>query len=102
LWIAAPILFFVGGGLMVQWAGTNTLVQTLSSDDKLGRVMSLYAVVFFAGAPLGALIEGSLASAIGPIHTFAIAGAGCVLAALVFWQALPGLRAAAEDPSAGE
>ncbi len=39
-------------------AATNTLVQTLVDDDKLGRVMSLYAVAFFAGAPIGALLQG--------------------------------------------
>jgi predicted MFS family arabinose efflux permease len=78
---------------MVQWAATNTLVQTVVDEDKLGRVMSLYAVVFFAGTPLGALLDGTLANAIGPIHTFAIAGAGCVVCALVFLRALPTLRA---------
>jgi MFS family permease len=93
VWSAVPILFVVGLALMVQWAATNTLVQTVVDEDKLGRVMSLYAVVFFAGTPLGALLDGTLANAIGPIHTFAIAGAGCVVCALVFLRALPTLRA---------
>jgi MFS family permease len=93
VWIAVPILFLVGASLIVQWAASNTLVQTLVHDDKLGRVMSLYAVAFFAGAPIGALLEGSLASAIGPIHTFAIAGAGCLVAAAAFRRALPRLVA---------
>lgn len=93
VWLAVPMLFVVGLSLMVQRAATNTLVQTLVDEDKLGRVMSLYAVVFFAGAPIGGLAEGALASAIGPIHTFAIAGAGCVACALGFHQALPALEA---------
>ena len=91
--MAAPVLFVVGGTLMVQWAAINTLVQTVSEDALLGRVMSLYALVFFAGAPVGALIEGSLASVLGPIHTFAIAGAVCLVCALAFRRALPALRA---------
>jgi hypothetical protein len=33
-------------------------------------------VAFFGGAPVGALLEGSLASQIGPVHTFAIALGG--------------------------
>jgi MFS family permease len=93
LWAAVPIIFLVGMSLILQFAATNTLVQTLVDDDKLGRAMSLYAVVFFAGAPVGALIEGTLASAIGPIHTFAIAGVGCVLCSLAFRRALPRLHA---------
>jgi MFS family permease len=92
LWMAMPVLFVVGLSLIVQWAATNTLVQTLSAPDKLGRVMSLYAVAFFGGAPIGALILGTLAGAVGPIHAFAIAGAGCLVSSYLFRRALPGLR----------
>jgi MFS family permease len=88
VWLAVPVMFVVGMSLMVQWAATNTLVQTLVDDDKLGRVMSLYAVAFFAGAPVGALLEGALASAIGPVHTFAIAGVGCIACSFAFRRTL--------------
>ncbi|HEY1814762.1 MAG TPA: MFS transporter [Kofleriaceae bacterium] len=91
--VAVPIMFVIGACLIVQWASSNTLVQTITHDDKMGRVMSLYAVAFFAGAPVGALLEGSLASVIGPIHTFAIAGAGCLVASATFARALPRLLA---------
>jgi hypothetical protein len=91
LWEAVPVMFVIGMMLMMQMASTNTLVQTLVHDDKLGRVMSLYAVAFFTGAPIGALLEGGLASLIGPVHTFALAGAGCLAIALAFQRALPAL-----------
>jgi fucose permease len=58
----------------------------------LGRVISLYAMTFFGGAPVGALLEGALASQIGAIHTFAIAGALCLITALMFARTLPQLR----------
>jgi len=93
-WVAAPILFVVGGCLMVQMASTNTIVQTVVDPDKLGRVMSLYAVAFFGGAPLGAVLEGKLADHIGPINMFAVAGAGCLVCAITFARALPNLRVA--------
>ncbi len=83
VWAALPMMFVAGMGLIVQWAATNTLAQTLVDEDKVGRVISLYAVVFFAGTPIGALLEGSLATAIGPIHTLALAGLGCIAGALV-------------------
>jgi MFS family permease len=91
-WIAVPMLFVVGMAMMMQLAATNTLVQTLVEDKMLGRVISLYAVAFFGGAPVGALLEGALASQIGAIHTFAIAGVLCIASALVFAAALPRLR----------
>jgi hypothetical protein len=78
------MLFAIGASLVVQWSSTNTVAQSIVEDEKVGRVISLYAVVFFAGAPVGALVEGSLARAIGPIHTFALAGLACVVGSLVF------------------
>jgi MFS family permease len=91
LWEAVPVMFVVGMMLMVLTASTNTMVQTLVREDMLGRVMSLYATAFFTGAPVGALLEGGLASVVGPVHTFAIAGAGCVAIAAVFQRARPAL-----------
>lgn len=93
VWAAVPCMFVVGMSLIVQWAATNTLVQALVDEDKLGRAMSLYAVAFFGGAPVGALLEGTLASAIGPVHTLALAGACCLACSLVYRRALPRLRA---------
>jgi MFS family permease len=90
--IAIPLLFIVGMAMMVQLAATNTLLQTIVDDHMLGRVISLYAVAFFGGAPVGALLEGALAHEIGAIHTFAIAGALCVASGLVFAARLPRLR----------
>jgi MFS family permease len=91
-WIAVPLMFVIGTSMMVQLAATNTLCQSIVEDKMLGRVISLYAVAFFGGAPVGALLEGSLASQIGAIHTFAVAGVVCIACGLVFASALPGLR----------
>ncbi|HTR49610.1 MAG TPA: MFS transporter [Kofleriaceae bacterium] len=93
VYVATPILFVTGLTWMVQMAATNTIVQTIVDPDKLGRVMSLYAVAFFAGMPIGGLIEGAVADGIGPMNTFLCAGAAVMAAAAVFWRALPGLRA---------
>lgn len=91
-WVATPLLFLTGMSWMVQMASTNTIIQTIVDTDKLGRVMSIYAVAFFGGMPLGALLMGFLADAIGPMTAFLVAGAGVLLAALVYRAALPGLR----------
>jgi MFS family permease len=91
-WQAMPMMFVIGGALIVQWAATNTIAQSVVDDDKLGRVISLYALVYFAGAPIGALVEGALATWIGPIHTFAIAGAACVACSLVFRRSISSTR----------
>ncbi len=90
--IAVPLLFVIGMSMMMQMASTNTLIQSIVDDKMLGRVISLYAMSFFGGAPIGALLEGTLASQIGAIHTFAVAGVLCLAAGVVFAWALPGLR----------
>lgn len=90
--VAIPLLFLIGLSMMMQLAATNTLIQSIVDDKMLGRVISLYAVAFFGGAPLGSLLEGALASQIGAIHTFAVAGALSLISGLVFAAALPRLR----------
>jgi MFS family permease len=90
--VAVPLLFGIGMSMMVQLSATNTLLQSLVDEKMIGRVISLYAVAFFGGAPLGALLEGSLASQIGAIHTFAIAGALCLASGITFALKLPVLR----------
>jgi hypothetical protein len=92
VWIAAPLLFVVGLSLMVQMAATNTIIQTVVEPSMLGRVISLYAVAFSGGMPLGAFFEGSIASRFGAVNTLAGAGVLVVVASLVFRRALPELR----------
>lgn len=82
--IALPIFFAIGLSMSIQWTGIATLVQTSVDDTKLGRVMSLCSMIFFGGAPIGALLQGTLSNHIGSIHTLMIAGIGCLLGALVF------------------
>ncbi len=94
MWTAVPILFAIGAGLMIQTAATNTIIQTIVDPDRLGRVMSLYGMAFFGGAPVGALTLGSLADQIGPLNTFSCAGGATILAGLIFMRALPKLRVA--------
>ncbi len=86
--VAASLLFVVGGCVMVASASTSTLVQTTVDPDMRGRVTSLWAVGFFAAAPIGALLEGWLAKAVGAVNMFAIAGVGCLASALVFARSI--------------
>jgi MFS family permease len=94
LWLAIPCLIVSGFGFMVQMASCNTVIQTIVDDEKRGRVMSFYMMAFLGTAPFGSLLAGSLSSRIGAPHTLLVGGACCILAALWFARALPGIRAA--------
>ncbi len=92
LWLTLLILPAVGFGLMVQVASINTVLQTIVDDDKRARVMSLYVMALIGTMPLGSLLAGSVAEAIGAPHTMFVSGLLCVVAAAVFATRLPMLR----------
>ncbi|TFH55472.1 MAG: MFS transporter [Candidatus Zixiibacteriota bacterium] len=91
-WLSLGMMFFIGLGMMTQVASTNTLVQTIVDDDKRGRVVSLFILSFMGMVPLGTLIAGSVASAIGAPLTLAINGSVCIVACLIFIIQLPKWR----------
>jgi MFS family permease len=91
-WLSAVCLVFVGFGMMVQMAASNTIIQTVVSDAMRGRVMSFYSMAFMGMAPFGGLMAGALAHRIGAPRTVAVSGAACLLAAAWFATRLPTLR----------
>jgi MFS family permease len=90
--LAVPFAFACGLGFMVQMASTNTIIQTVVDSDKLGRVMSLYGAAFFGGMPIGAVIQGTLADAIGPQRTLLGCGIAVLASAVAYRFAMPHLR----------
>ncbi len=92
LWLALPLMFLTGAGMMLQTAASMTLVQTLVDEDKRGRVMSLVAMAYFGTLPFGSLLAGGLASRIGAQDTILLGGVVVCVAAALFFRALPELR----------
>jgi MFS family permease len=92
LWLSLAVLPFVGAGLIVQMAGTNTILQTIVDDGFRGRVMAFYTMAFLGTAPIGSLIAGVLADRIGAPMTIGVGGIACVGAGLWFARQLPLLR----------
>jgi MFS family permease len=84
VWIALPLLFACGTSWMIQMASTNTIIQSTVDPSMLGRVLSLYAMAFFGGMPIGALLQGWLADQIGPMPTFLCSGLAVLACAAVY------------------
>jgi len=93
--------------MMQGMAGSNTVIQTLTTEDKRGRVMSYYTMAFMGMAPFGSLLAGTMAHAIpttrllihgaafvliGAQWTVILNGLVIVLGALWFFSRLPALR----------
>jgi MFS family permease len=90
------ILAVVSGfGIMLHTAASNTVLQTITDEDKRGRVMSLYTMAIMGTAPFGSLLSGALAKWIGTPFTIMSGGLVCLLAALLFYRKLPDLIMAA-------
>jgi MFS family permease len=89
---AVLVLFVIGFGMMVQMASSNTLLQTITPEEKRGRVMSFYTLAFLGMAPLGSLLTGGLAAWLGPPITLLINGLLCLTGAAFFGLSLPRLR----------
>ncbi len=91
-WLSMVMVFFAGMGMMQGMAGSNTVIQTIVTDDKRGRVMSYYTMAFMGMAPFGSLLAGTMASAVGAPLSVIMTGAVVIVGAAWFTTRLPGLR----------
>ena len=94
-WLPLSLLLMMvtGFSMMTQMASTNTILQTITEEDKRGRVMSFYSMAFQGTAPFGSLIAGAAAARIGAPRTLMIGGSLCIVGALWFCTELPRIRA---------
>ena len=75
---AAPLgmacMLLVGFGIIITAASTNTLLQSVADEDKRGRVVGIYVMIFLGMQPLGNLAAGALADALGAQHALLLNG----------------------------
>jgi len=90
--IALVLLAFVGFGVMVNMAATNTLLQSLLDDSMRGRVMAFYSMSFLGSMPIGSFLSGTLAPVIGLSGVIWIAGGIGIVSSFLFSRVLPNIR----------
>ncbi|MGA1981735.1 MAG: MFS transporter [Acidobacteriaceae bacterium] len=93
-WLSMLVLLVAGFGMMQGMAASNTIIQTIVTEDKRGRVMSYYTIAFVGMSPFGSLLAGTLAHAIGAPRTVMLSGAVVLLGAAWFASRLPAVRQA--------
>ena len=84
LYLSMIFFFFTGLTMIMTLSAINTMLQTISDEDKRGRVMSFYAMALMGASPIGNLVAGSIASGIGVEWTMLIAGAITLLSGIWF------------------
>ncbi len=86
------LMLVTGLSLMVYTASSNTILQTITDDDKRGRVMSFYTLAIMGTAPFGSLLAGTLARLLGTPGAILAGGLCCIAGAFIFYKKLPGLK----------
>jgi ENTS family enterobactin (siderophore) exporter len=93
-WYAlTALLMFVwglGGGIMVNL--NQTLAQSHTPDEMMGRVMSVVTLSIAGMMPLGMLVAGGGAQLIGPGESLMVCGGALIAIGAVLWVQLPALR----------
>jgi MFS family permease len=91
-WLSMIMAMLAGIGMMQGMAASNTIIQTIVSEDKRGRVMSYYAMALVGMSPFGSLLAGTMAHAIGAPRTVIVSGFVVLLGAAWFATKLSAVK----------
>lgn len=91
-WLAALICIPAGFSIIITVASVNTLLQTLSDENKRGRVMGYMAMTFTGISPIGSLALGSLEHYTGLENIILLSGFCCTAAGIIFEYYRPLIR----------
>jgi len=88
LGFSMAVIAFAGFFMMVQMVSSNTILQTVTQEDKRGRVMSFYTMAFIGVTPFASIIAGSVAFKIGAPNTLLLCGVFSLFFAFLFERKL--------------
>ena len=93
-WLPLSLLILLAAGMshILIFNLCNSLVQSFSPDELRGRIMSIYAFVFFGLMPVAALWIGGAAEKFGEPHAVIIGGSISLLFALAVFFFVPKLH----------
>lgn len=91
-WLSMLLMAITGFGMVQGLVGSNTILQTLTDENMRGRVMSYYTLAMMGLAPIGNLLTGVTANAIGAPRTVVITGTACIAGGVWFWSQLGNIR----------
>ena len=83
-------MLLTGFGTMQGMAASNTIIQTIVSENK--RVMSYHTMAFVGMMPFGSLLAGVMAHAMGAPLTVIVNGSVVIASAVWFSTRLKGVR----------
>lgn len=76
--VSLPAMAALGAGYLTIASSLNTSIQLQVADRFRGRVLAMYGMAITGAFPIGALLQGAIADAVGVRWTVAPAGAAVV------------------------
>lgn len=89
LWLALLLLAVAGGADLVSAVFRNTILQTRTPSDMIGRLSGLELTVVASGPALGDLEAGALAAVTSVRFSVVAGGIGCLVGIAVMAVAMP-------------
>jgi MFS family permease len=71
---------------------SNAMIQSLTPDALIGRVMGVYSTIFMGSMPIGAILLGSIAEQTGEAEAALLSSAAAFIVAGVVWFLVPKIR----------
>ena len=96
LWIGVGLSVIFGYSFNTLTVSIQAIVQSSVQDAMRSRVMSLYTVVYRGAPAFGAILFGGLAEWVGLRWSYGLAGAVCLITALVLYRRLGAMDGALE------
>lgn len=90
--VSLMILTVLGCSSLLEYSSSNAVLQTITEDDKRGRVMSMYTMSLMGTVPFGELFVGGLAHHVGAPEALIYGGVCCISGGLIFSLILPDLK----------
>lgn len=92
-WFSLMIVPLIGCSYILEYSSSNAVLQTISDDDKRGRLMSIYNMSVMGIIPFENLFISGLASILNVTNVLIFAGFCCILSSLIFSKNLPKIEA---------
>ncbi|WP_193912885.1 MFS transporter [Desmonostoc muscorum] len=82
----------IGCGYILEYSSSNAVLQTISDDEKRGRIMSLYNMSVMGIIPFGNLFIGGLASIISARFALMFGALCCIMGSIIFYKNLSAIE----------
>ncbi|WP_114749961.1 MFS transporter [Pleomorphovibrio marinus] len=92
LWLSLLALVATGLGRVIIFTGSNTLLQTIAPEEKRGRILSFYIMLFMGALSLGSFAIGWVTDLVGGPLTLAGGSVGVLIMALYYSRNLLAFR----------